>query len=214
MPRQQLSCRPRPEIDDSRSSTRAIGSARARSCYSPATGETRVNTEIHLLVKLARITVFAFSHRSEATWRAERLMSLNSETMEHGETLHVEGAAMPQGFRVIQRSGQRPALCRLIIRGSPPEGMRPPANAPVICLRRAAGSGNDGRLPSFVTGVALSDLPSGSRFCAPLRLGFCRTLDPDRLAAWYPHYYLSCPRTSRCRGYHTSDSTFNLGSPV
>ncbi len=59
--------------------------------YSSATGETRVDTEIHLLVKVAFFTVFAFSHRSEETWRDGRLMSLNSETVEHGETLHVRG---------------------------------------------------------------------------------------------------------------------------
>ena len=73
--------------------------------YSSATGETRINTEIHLLVKVAFFTVFAFSHRSEETWRAGRLMSLNSETVEHGETLHVEGAATPQGFRVVSKGG-------------------------------------------------------------------------------------------------------------
>jgi hypothetical protein len=32
-------------------------------------------------------------------------MSLNSETVEHGETLHVEGAATPQGFRVVSKGG-------------------------------------------------------------------------------------------------------------
>jgi len=32
--------------------------------YSSATGEPRVNTDIHLLVKVAFFTVFAFSHRS------------------------------------------------------------------------------------------------------------------------------------------------------
>jgi hypothetical protein len=73
--------------------------------YSSAIGETRVNTEIHLLVRVAFFTVFAFSHRSEETWRAGRLMSLDSETVEHGETLHVEGAAIPQGFRVVSKSG-------------------------------------------------------------------------------------------------------------
>ena len=73
--------------------------------YSSATGETRVNTEIHLLVKVAFFTGFAFSHRSEEIWRAGRLMSLNSETVEHGETLHVEGAPMPQGFRVVSKGG-------------------------------------------------------------------------------------------------------------
>ena len=73
--------------------------------YSSATGETRVNTEIHLLVKLAFLTVYEFSHRSEETWRAGLLMSLNSETVEHGETLHVEGAATSQGFRVVSKGG-------------------------------------------------------------------------------------------------------------
>lgn len=38
-------------------------------------------------------------HRSQETWRAGRLVSLSSETVEQGETLHVAGAAMPQGFR-------------------------------------------------------------------------------------------------------------------
>jgi len=73
--------------------------------YSSETGETRVNTEIHLLVKLAFFTVFAFSHRSTETWRDGRLMSLNSDTVEHGEALHVEGAATPQGFRVVSKGG-------------------------------------------------------------------------------------------------------------
>ena len=73
--------------------------------YSPATGDTRVSTEIRLVVKVAFFTVFAFSRRSEETWRAGRLVSLNSETVEHGETLHVDGAATPQGFRVVSKGG-------------------------------------------------------------------------------------------------------------
>jgi hypothetical protein len=74
--------------------------------YSSATGETRVNTQIHLEVKVAFLTAYAFSHRSEETWRAGRLTSLNGETVEHGETIHVEGAATPQGFRVVSKGGQ------------------------------------------------------------------------------------------------------------
>ena len=73
--------------------------------YSPVTGETQISTEIHLLVKFAIVTIFEFSHRSKETWRAGRLVSLNSETVEHGETLHVEGAATPQGFRVVSKGG-------------------------------------------------------------------------------------------------------------
>jgi len=73
--------------------------------YSSATGETRVSTDIHLEVKLAFVTAYAFSHRSEEIWRAGRLMSLNGETVEHGETIHVEGAATPQGFRLVSKGG-------------------------------------------------------------------------------------------------------------
>jgi hypothetical protein len=73
--------------------------------YSSATGETRVDTKIDLSVKVAFLSVFAFSHRSQETWRAGRLVSLNSQTVEQGETLHVEGAAMPQGFRVMSKAG-------------------------------------------------------------------------------------------------------------
>jgi len=73
--------------------------------YSLATGDTRIDTEIHLLVRVAFFTVFAFSHRSEETWRDGRLMSLNSETVEHGDTLRVAGAATPQGFRVVSKGG-------------------------------------------------------------------------------------------------------------
>jgi hypothetical protein len=73
--------------------------------YSSETGETRISTEIHLLVKIAFFIVFAFSHRSEETWRARRLMTLNSETVEHVETLHVAGVATSQGFRVVSKGG-------------------------------------------------------------------------------------------------------------
>jgi Family of unknown function (DUF6134) len=73
--------------------------------YSSATAETRVKTEINLEVKVAFLTAYAFSHRSEEIWRAGRLMSLNSDTVEHGETLHVEGAATPQGFRIVSKGG-------------------------------------------------------------------------------------------------------------
>ena len=73
--------------------------------YSVATGQTRITTEIDLLVKALFFTVFAFSHRSEETWRDGRLTSLKSETIEHGETLQVTGAATAQGFRVVNKAG-------------------------------------------------------------------------------------------------------------
>jgi hypothetical protein len=73
--------------------------------YSAATRRTIVTTQIDLLVKALFITVFAFSHHSEETWRDGRLISLDSETVEHGERLHVSGAATPQGFRVVSKEG-------------------------------------------------------------------------------------------------------------
>jgi Family of unknown function (DUF6134) len=73
--------------------------------YSPATGETLVSTDIRMKIKIAFITVFAFSHRSEEIWREGRLISLDSETVERGETLQVQGAATPEGFRVVSKGG-------------------------------------------------------------------------------------------------------------
>lgn len=73
--------------------------------YSVATGQTRVATEIDLVVKVLFFTVFAYRHHSEEIWRDGRLMSLSSETVEDGETLHVAGAATPQGFRVVSKAG-------------------------------------------------------------------------------------------------------------
>ena len=73
--------------------------------YSSESRDTRVNTEIHLSIKMAFFTVFALSHHSEETWRDGQLMSLRSETVEHGETLCVEGAQTPDGFRVVSKGG-------------------------------------------------------------------------------------------------------------
>ena len=73
---------------------------------SPETGATRVNTEIAIVVKALFFTMFSFSHSSEERWHDGRLVALKSVTVEHGETLRVEGAAAPQGFRVLSKGGQ------------------------------------------------------------------------------------------------------------
>ncbi|MGZ5912806.1 MAG: DUF6134 family protein [Reyranella sp.] len=73
--------------------------------HSAATGATTVSTEIHMLVKAAFLTLFAFSHRSTETWRGGRLVSLAGETVEHGATLRVDGTATPAGFRVMSKDG-------------------------------------------------------------------------------------------------------------
>jgi hypothetical protein len=74
--------------------------------YASTTGEMLVKTEIQLEAKLAFFPAYALSHRSEEAWRAGRLMSLSSETVEQGERLRVEGVATPQGFRVLSESGR------------------------------------------------------------------------------------------------------------
>jgi hypothetical protein len=68
-------------------------------------GETRVTTEINLLVKVLFFTAYSFSHRSEENWRNGMLVSLKSDTMEHGERLSVVGSVVPQGFRVVSKDG-------------------------------------------------------------------------------------------------------------
>ena len=73
--------------------------------YSVDSGDVRVDTEIHLLVKMGFLTVFAFKHRSSETWRSGRLVSLDGETLEHGQKLHVEGKATSLGFRVLSKGG-------------------------------------------------------------------------------------------------------------
>lgn len=68
-------------------------------------GETRVTTQIDVLVKALIFTVYAFRHRSDEIWRDGALVSLKSATMERGEWLSVTGSAVAQGFRVVGKSG-------------------------------------------------------------------------------------------------------------
>jgi hypothetical protein len=74
--------------------------------YSSAAGETRVDTEINLEVKVAFLTAYAFSHRSDETWRAGRLTSLNGETVEHGETSTSKARRRLKGFACWARAAR------------------------------------------------------------------------------------------------------------
>jgi hypothetical protein len=55
--------------------------------YLSATGEARIDTEIDLSVKVAFLSVFAFSHRSEEIWRAGRLMSRRQGAVHAGNVI-------------------------------------------------------------------------------------------------------------------------------
>jgi Domain of unknown function (DUF6134) len=73
--------------------------------YSTDTGETHITTNINLSVTFLGATMFAYRHRSEEIWRDCLIMSLKSETLESGETLVIEGAAITDGFRVVSKDG-------------------------------------------------------------------------------------------------------------
>jgi hypothetical protein len=73
--------------------------------YAPETDETRINIDINLSVEFLGVTLFAFRHRATEIWHDGRIISLKSETLESGETLYVEGAATPDGFRVVSKDG-------------------------------------------------------------------------------------------------------------
>jgi Domain of unknown function (DUF6134) len=73
--------------------------------YSPGNDETHIDTDINLSASFLGIKVFAYRHRSEEIWRDGRIISLKSETLESGETLLVEGTAIPEGFRVVSKNG-------------------------------------------------------------------------------------------------------------
>jgi len=68
-------------------------------------GEMRVTTDIKMVVKVLFLTVFSFSHRSEEYWRDGMLVSLKSDTTEHGEKISVVGSAVAEGFRVVSKNG-------------------------------------------------------------------------------------------------------------
>lgn len=71
----------------------------------PAGEGFRVDTEVDMTVKRLIFTVFSYRHRSQETWQGGRLMALQSVTTEDGETMRVDGATMPRGFRVVGKAG-------------------------------------------------------------------------------------------------------------
>lgn len=64
-----------------------------------------VSTAIELDVKVAFISAFRFSHKSEERWESERLVGLNGRTDENGEIFDVQGMPSDQGFEVIAPNG-------------------------------------------------------------------------------------------------------------
>ncbi len=65
----------------------------------------RVDTEVDMTVKLLFLTMFSYRHRSQETWQGGRLLAIESVTTEDNETMRVDGAATPRGFRVVGKAG-------------------------------------------------------------------------------------------------------------
>ncbi len=77
----------------------------AHTVSATANGEMRVTTHIKMVVKVLFLTVFSFNHHSEEYWRDGMLVSLKSDTTEHGEKISVEGSAVAEGFRIVSKNG-------------------------------------------------------------------------------------------------------------
>ncbi len=67
--------------------------------------ELLVETRIEIEVKLLFLTLFEYSHRSAATWKADRLEAFASTTNDDGRLDSVVGQARENGFEVQGRKG-------------------------------------------------------------------------------------------------------------
>lgn len=67
--------------------------------------ELHVFIEIDLEVKLAFVTLFSYSHRNHEVWKDGRLIAIDTETDDDGDSYFLRGAADAEGFRVETRDG-------------------------------------------------------------------------------------------------------------
>ena len=65
----------------------------------------RVDIEIEIDIYLAFIRVFSYRHRNSEVWKADRLISLETETDDDGESYRVSAWAVPEGLRVEGSGG-------------------------------------------------------------------------------------------------------------
>jgi Family of unknown function (DUF6134) len=67
--------------------------------------DARVDSELHIAVKILGITVFREEARRSEYWRHERLVSFDGVTVTNGDKTEVRGEARDGGFAVITSSG-------------------------------------------------------------------------------------------------------------
>ncbi len=66
---------------------------------------TQVDIEISLEVSFAFITLYDYEHRNREVWRDGKLVSLETQTNDNGESFQVSGQAREDGFWVESTSG-------------------------------------------------------------------------------------------------------------
>jgi hypothetical protein len=76
--------------------------------------EKIVDVEVALAVKIAFITVFRLEHRNRETWRAGRLLKIDTKTNDNGKDFKVDGNANATGFDLVV-NGERTAIPKPII---------------------------------------------------------------------------------------------------
>jgi hypothetical protein len=71
----------------------------------PRDDETRVEIAIDMAVRFAFLTVYRYTHRSQETWRAGRLVALDAHTDDNGARTQVEARATDGGLAVRGSGG-------------------------------------------------------------------------------------------------------------
>jgi hypothetical protein len=67
--------------------------------------DTRVDSELHVAVKILGITVFRQEARRSEYWRHQRLVSFDGVTVTNGDKIEVRGEARDGGFAIITPKG-------------------------------------------------------------------------------------------------------------
>jgi len=89
-------------------------------------GLLRARSEVRIVVRLAGIPVFRYSHDTEEAWRGDRLVTLDSRLDHNGRPGLCEARAEASGLR---------------LRGTAGEALLPPIAAPLTWWRAATFSG-------------------------------------------------------------------------
>ncbi len=82
--------------------------------FETAGDDLRVDTVIDIDVTLLWITAFSYLHHATEVWRAGRLVSFESDTLDNGRVDTVKGAAREDGFEVTGRRGTLTAPADII----------------------------------------------------------------------------------------------------